>query len=96
MVNLSSSETGRYFIVDIKTGRKFLVEPIGLDHSAYWGDIDPATKKVNGDYGEKYRGSIDKEDSIITIENGFKNIVDLKPGVSPDEYINNLLKKDDQ
>lgn len=23
-----------------------------------WGDINPATKKVEGDYGEKYKGSV--------------------------------------
>lgn len=36
------------------TGRKYYVEPIG-GHSD-WGDINPATKEVEGDYGEKYKG----------------------------------------
>ncbi len=35
------------------TGRKYYVEPIG-GHSD-WGDINPATKKVGGDYGEKIK-----------------------------------------
>lgn len=87
------SESGRYYITDIESGRKFCVEPIGSDHAADWGDINPATKKVEGSYGQKHRGSIDEKDSIITKENGFKNIVDLKPGISPEDYINNLLKQ---
>lgn len=51
------SETGRYYITDIKTGRKFCVEPIGNPRTD-WGDINPATKKVEGNYGSKYKGSI--------------------------------------
>lgn len=84
----SSSETGR-FLVTTKTGRKFLVEPIGYTKTDF-GDINPATKKVEGSYGDKYKGSIDKNDSIITKENGFKNIVMLDIGVSPLGYIDML------
>lgn len=89
-----SEENGRYYITDFKTGRKFCIEPIGNGHAADWGDINPATKKVEGNYGEKYRGSIDEKDSIITEENGFKNIVTLKPGESPDSYIQKLLRNE--
>ena len=46
------------------TGRKYYVEPIG-GHSD-WGDINPATKKVEGDYGEKYKGSVSEKESMIT------------------------------
>jgi hypothetical protein len=83
-----SSETGR-FLVTTKSGRKFLVEPIGYTKTGF-GDIDPATKRVTGDYGNKYRGSIDPSDSIITKENGFKNIITLDEGVSPLGYIDML------
>ena len=83
--------SGRYYITDIETGRNFCVEPIGDPHTV-WGDINPATKEIEGSYGEKYRGSIDEKDSIITEENGFKNIVTLRAGESPDSFINNLLK----
>lgn len=86
------SKTGRYYIVDAKTKRKFCVEPIGDPHET-WGDVDPVTKKMTGSYGEKYPGSIDKKDSIITEENGFKNIAFLEPGMSPESYIEELLKK---
>ena len=87
------SDSGRYFITDIKSRRKFCVEPIGDDRNN-WGDVDPVTKKLTGDYGKKHRGSIDESDSIITEENGFKNITTLKAGISPESYIENLLKND--
>jgi len=87
----STAETGRYMVIDQATGRKFLVEPIGDPHTV-WGDINPATKKVEGDYGDKNKGSIDEKESIITEENGFKNIKTLKVGESPMTYINELLK----
>jgi len=83
-----SSQTGR-FLVTKKSGRRFLVEPIGYTKTGF-GDINPATKKVEGDYGDKYRGSIDPIESVITQENGFKNIVTLGVGVSPLGYIDML------
>lgn len=87
-----SEKNGRYYVTDFETGRKFCVEPIGDSH-VVWGDINPATKEIEGNYGDKYRGSIDEKDSIITDDNGFKNIVTLKPGESPNSYISKLLKK---
>lgn len=83
------SNTGRYFIQ--KNGRTFCVEPIGDNHTV-WGDIDPASKKITGDYGNKYRGSVEESESIITEKNGFKNIMTLPAGVSPDSVISELLK----
>ena len=32
------------------------------------------TKKFTGNYGNKYRGSVTEKESVITEENGFKNI----------------------
>ena len=86
------SESGRYFVTDFKTGRKFCVEPIGNDSHVIWGDINPATKKIEGEYGEKYKGRIDEDETIITEENGYKNIVTLQAGESPDSYISKLLR----
>jgi hypothetical protein len=84
------SETGRYYITDIETGRKFCVEPIDNGgNQRLWGDVDPATKKLTGSYGDKHRGAIDEEDSIITEENGFTNIGHAK---NPMDYIEKLLK----
>ena len=85
------NDTGRYYIIDIKTGRKFCVEPLLDGEHTNWGDLNPATKKVEGNYGEKYIGAIDRKDTIITEENGFKNIFELKPGESPTDLINSLL-----
>lgn len=68
------------------TGRKYYVEPIG-GHSD-WGDINPATKKVGGDYGEK--------ESMITPENGFVLIETLEPGVSPLSVIEERDKRYEQ
>lgn len=77
----NTDETGRFIYKSLATGREYYVEPIG-GHSD-WGDINPATKKVEGDYGEKYRGSVNEKESMITPENGFKLIETLEPGVSP-------------
>jgi hypothetical protein len=85
------SKSGRYTYTDLKTGRTFVVEPIGDSHET-WGDVDPVTKKMTGSYGEKYPGSIDKSESIITEENGFKNIMTIGPGISPQSYIEEFIK----
>ena len=68
------SNTGRYYV---KIGnRTFCVEPIdntlGKDRKK-WGDINPSTKEVEGNYGNKHIGAIHEDDSIITEKNGFKN-----------------------
>lgn len=77
--------TGRFCIISHRTGVKYAVEPMG--GRSDWGDVDPVTKKTTGSYGSKYRGSIDREDSLITQENGFKNIIELPKGYSPEAYI---------
>ena len=88
------SQTGRHTIT--VQGRTFVIEPI--DNSLgkgkeRWGDIDPATKKVTGNYGNKYLGSIHEDESIITKENGFKNIHMTSEGESPYDVIRKLLEK---
>lgn len=69
------SNTGRHTI-NYK-GRTFVVEPIdntqGKGRKGF-GDINPATKKVEGSYGDKYIGSVHMDDSIISEKNGFTNI----------------------
>lgn len=82
------SDTGRYYVKSFKTGKVYCIEPIdNTPERKIWGDVDPATKKLTGTYGKKYRGSIKSEDSIITKENGFKNIKFLKPGQNPEDFI---------
>ena len=87
------SETGRYYIKDQKSGKVFCVEPIINGNRTDWGDLNPATGKIEGHYGEKHIGAIQEKDSIITKENGYDDIIYLKPGVSPDSYIETLLNK---
>lgn len=86
------SDTGRYYVKDLKTGRVFCVEPIGDPHIK-WGDINPATKELEGDYGKKHSGYVKEDESIITKENGYDDIVILGPGGNPEDYINKILKK---
>jgi hypothetical protein len=88
------SNTGRYY-VKVK-GRLFCIEPIdntlGKGRRKF-GDINPSTKKVEGDYGEKYIGSIHEDDSIITKENGCTNIHLCPAGKeNAQDYIRKLLE----
>lgn len=77
----NTDNTGRFIYKSLVTGKEYYVEPIG--GYSDWGDINPATKKVEGDYGEKYKGSVSEKESMITPENGFKIIEVLDAGVSP-------------
>lgn len=90
---VDSDETGRFIVTSLRTGRKYYVEPIDSGIRSDWGDLNPATKKLEGDYGSKHKGSIKESESLITEENGFENIVTLDPGVSPLDYIDRLDKK---
>jgi hypothetical protein len=83
-------DTGRFIVKSLKTGKSYYVETIDGDEKTYWGDLDPATKKMSGDYGVKYKGSIKEEESLITKENGFEKIHILKVGESPLDYINRI------
>ena len=83
------SSTGRYYYHDPRTGRRFCVEPISdrgqKREDVTWtnGGIDP----VRG-------GSIREDESVITTENGFTGITFLEPGVSPDAFIEALVRGD--
>ena len=74
----NTDETGRFVVKSFTTGISYYVEPIGDGHFEKWGDVDPSTKKMTGSYGEKYAGSIRKEESLITEDNGFVNISEVK------------------
>ena len=78
-----TEESGRFIVSSNRTGKTYAVEPIGM-FKTNWGSIDPATGNLTNKKGhDKYRGSIDAEDSLITSENGFENIRLLDAGVSP-------------
>ena len=78
-----SDKTGRFIVKSKITGKKYFVEPIGNTHAADWGDLDPATKKMTGSYGERYEGCVTEKESLITKENVFEKIELLDAGVSP-------------
>jgi hypothetical protein len=84
------SDTGRYYVK--QGGRTFVVEPLTPRNKKSWGDLNPATGKVEGSYGTKHTGSIDPASSIIT-EDTCKNIKVLGVGESPMSYIEKLLKE---
>lgn len=89
----NTDETGRFIVTSVRTGKKYFVEPIG-DTRTNWGSIDPASGKLMNKKGvDKYRGSIDARDSLITEENGFKNIQLLDKGTSPMNAIDVLDAK---
>lgn len=79
----NTDETGRFIVKSLTTGKTYYVEPIGNGRPADWGDINPATKEIEGDYGKKYAGCISEEESLITPENGFRFIEVLEAGTSP-------------
>lgn len=83
-------DTGRFIVKSEKTGKIYFVEPIDGDERTLWGDYNPSTKKFEGNYGNKYKGSICSEESMITEENGFDKIHTLKTGESPLDYINRI------
>ncbi len=91
---INSEETGRQIITSIRTGRKYYVEAIGEDRSADWGSVNPATGTMENKKGTgKHRGSISPSNSLITEENGFKNITTLSVGESPYAFIEKIDKE---
>ena len=90
---VNTDETGRFIVHSARTGKTYAVEPMG-NVKTDWGSIDPATGNLMNKKGhDKYRGSIDPEDSLITEENGFKNIQVLDIGTSPFHAIDVLDSK---
>ena len=51
---VNSDDTGRFIIKSLKTGRTYYIEPIDGGEKVDWGDLNPATKKIEGDYGSKH------------------------------------------
>lgn len=74
-----TEDSGRFVVTSKHTGITYFIEPIDSGKPALlWGDVDPATKKLTGDYGNARRGAVTKDESLITLENGFKNIAVFK------------------
>ena len=90
---INSEDTGRFLVTSKRTGRTYFIEPQGDPH-VEWGSVDQSTGKMNVKKGwKKNKGSTEKEDSLITTENGFENITTLKRGLSPLKYIEELDSK---
>lgn len=82
--------TGRYH-VRTPSGRTFTIEPISPRDTK----IDGHVFKNGGIGGDSVKnkqlgGSIRSDDSIITEENGYKNICLLPRGYSPESFIEQL------
>ena len=77
-------ETGRFRVTSYKTGVQYFVEPQGNGRPADWGSYNPSTGNIENKKGfDKYTGSVLPTETIITEENGFKDIVTLGKGESP-------------
>lgn len=89
-----TDDTGRFIVSSPRTGKRYFVEPIITAHTPKWGSLDPATGEFTHKKGDgKYRGGISANESLITPENGFKNITLLDIGTSPLAYIDMLDAK---
>jgi hypothetical protein len=85
----NTDHTGRQIVVSQRTGRQYYVEVLDSGNRTNWGDLNPATGKVEGKYGKKYRGCIDPKESMIT-EDVFEKVTTLLPGQSPYAYIDKI------
>ena len=67
------SQTGRFWVVDHETGRRFCIEPISeRDQPINTQEWDAGGAEcVDG-------GAIRREGSIITEENGFRGIIEFR------------------
>lgn len=82
----NTDETGRFIVTSQRTGKQYFVEPTFPRHfdKRAWGSIDPASGELMHKKGDgKYTGAIQPHDSLITEDNGFKNIITLDVGTSP-------------
>lgn len=81
---------GRHLVHSMRTGKTYVVEAITPNDNLTgdWGDYNPATKKVTK-FVTKERSAILAEESVITEDNGFKNIETIKGG-SPYSLIHKI------
>jgi len=88
------SESGRYYIKDEATGRRFWVEPMGerptekvFKNGGVGGDAEKNKSTPKG-------GSVTSAQSALTPENGFfeEDIVVIGPHMSPEGFIDWVVK----
>lgn len=77
-------ETGRFIVKSFTTGKEYYVEPIGDGRVGEWGSYNPSTGEIEHKKGAgKYTGSVTRDESLITEENGFHKIWETPVGSSP-------------
>ena len=87
-------DSGRFIVESFRTGKIYFIEPIGPDKAADWGSYNPSTGNIENKKGfDKHRGAIDENDSLITKENGFSEIIYSGFGASPFTIIEKLDAK---
>lgn len=87
-------ETGRFIVESYRTGKTYFVEVIGPDRMADWGSVNPATGVMENKKGAgKYTGGISEEESLLTVENGFKEVRYSGVGASPFSVIDEMDAK---
>lgn len=70
-----TSESGRFMVTSNVTGIRYFVEPIGDGRGGDWGSYNPSTGNIEHKKGDgKYTGSVKLSESIVTEDNGFKNV----------------------
>lgn len=69
-----TGETGRFLMKSRITVLGISLSQFIMGKLKKWGDLNPATGQIEGDYGSKYKGAVPKKESLITQENGFVNI----------------------
>ena len=57
----NTDETVRFIMKSRITGIIYFVEPIYNGKTPKWGDVDPATKQITGNYCSKYTGAVTKK-----------------------------------
>lgn len=70
----NTDETGRFVVKSSVTGITYFVEPLYRGKTPTWGDVNPATKQIEGNYGSKFTGAVMEKESLLKKENGFENI----------------------
>ena len=72
---VNTEDTGRHIVYSVRTGKRYFIEVIGNSRPADWGSYNPSTGNIENKKGfGKFAGCIDEDESLITEENGFKNI----------------------
>lgn len=92
---VNRDETGREVHTFIETGKQYYVEYIepkgGIRTD--WGSYNPSTGNIENKKGAgKYNGGVEEKDSLITVENGFTEIVEGE-GASVGWIINEMHER---